>query len=78
MFLILRKKVLAPTVTQFDVKAPFIARKRKAGNFVMIRVEEGGERIPLTIADSNPRRINHADRAGHRRNHETPHEQRRR
>jgi ferredoxin--NADP+ reductase len=54
MFLILRKKVLAPTVTQFDVKAPFIARKRKAGNFVMIRVEEGGERIPLTIADSNP------------------------
>jgi ferredoxin--NADP+ reductase len=53
MFLIVNKTVLAPTITRYDVLAPFIARKRKAGNFVMIRVEEGGERIPLTIADGD-------------------------
>jgi ferredoxin--NADP+ reductase len=54
MFLIVDKKVLAPTITRFEIKAPFVARKRKAGNFVMVRVEEGGERIPLTLADGNP------------------------
>jgi ferredoxin--NADP+ reductase len=54
MFPIIDKRVLAPTITRFEIKAPFIARKRKAGNFVMVRVEEGGERIPLTIADGNP------------------------
>jgi ferredoxin/flavodoxin---NADP+ reductase len=54
MFPIVRAESLAPTITLFEIKAPFVARKRKAGNFVMIRVEEGGERIPLTIADSNP------------------------
>src|SRR5512135_3937189 len=53
MFRIIRSDVLAPTITRFEIEAPFIARKRKAGNFVMIRVEDGGERIPLTIADSN-------------------------
>jgi ferredoxin--NADP+ reductase len=54
MYTIVAKAVLAPTITRFEITAPFIARKRKAGNFVMVRVEEGGERIPLTIADSNP------------------------
>jgi len=53
MYPIIDKRVLAPTITRFEIRAPFIARKRKAGNFVMIRVEESGERIPLTIADSN-------------------------
>jgi len=53
MYLITRKSILAPSITRFEIEAPFIARKRKAGNFVMIRVEEGGERIPLTIADSD-------------------------
>lgn len=53
MYPIVEKKILAPTITRFEITAPFIARKRKAGNFVMVRVEEGGERIPLTIADSN-------------------------
>ncbi len=48
------KTVLAPTITKFVIEAPFIARKRRPGNFVMIRVEETGERIPLTIADSDP------------------------
>ena len=54
MFPIVEKSVLAPTITKFVIKAPFIARKRKAGNFVMIRVDATGERIPLTIADSDP------------------------
>ena len=53
MFAIIKKKVLAPTVTRFDIKAPYIARKRKAGNFVILRIDETGERIPLTIADSD-------------------------
>jgi len=53
MFAITDKRVIAPTITRFEIKAPFIARKRKPGNFVMVRVEEGGERIPLTIADGN-------------------------
>ena len=56
MFPIVDRKVLAPTITKLEIKAPFIARKRKAGNFVMVRVEEGGERIPLTIADGDPSR----------------------
>ena len=54
MYRIVRKQILAPTITRFEIDAPFIARKRKAGNFVMIRVENNGERIPLTIADGDP------------------------
>ncbi len=54
MYRIVRKQILAPTITRFDIEAPFIAKKRKAGNFVMIRVETHGERIPLTIADGDP------------------------
>jgi ferredoxin/flavodoxin---NADP+ reductase len=54
MYPIVSKEILAPTITKLVIKAPFIARKRKAGNFIMIRVQEGGERIPLTIADGNP------------------------
>jgi ferredoxin--NADP+ reductase len=54
MYRIVRKTSLAPTITRFEIDAPFIAKKRKAGNFVMIRVENGGERIPLTIADGDP------------------------
>jgi ferredoxin--NADP+ reductase len=51
---ILETRQLAPSVTYFRVDAPKIARKRKAGQFVIIRVADDGERIPLTIADSNP------------------------
>ncbi|HSQ76836.1 MAG TPA: sulfide/dihydroorotate dehydrogenase-like FAD/NAD-binding protein, partial [Bacteroidota bacterium] len=54
MYRIVRTDVLAPTVTRFEIEAPFIARKRKAGNFVMVRLDSHGERIPLTIADSDP------------------------
>lgn len=53
MHLIVGKKQLAPDVVQLEVEAPLIARKRKAGQFVIIRIHEEGERIPLTIADSN-------------------------
>jgi len=53
MFPILAKEQLAPTITKFEIEAPFIARKRLAGNFVIIRVSETGERIPLTIVDSD-------------------------
>ncbi|SES62850.1 sulfide/dihydroorotate dehydrogenase-like FAD/NAD-binding protein [Anaerobranca gottschalkii] len=48
---ILEKKVLAPTLKQIVVNAPLIARKAKAGQFVILRVHERGERFPLTIAD---------------------------
>jgi len=44
---------LAPNVKLFQIDAPKIAQKRRAGQFVMLRVNETGERIPLTIADSN-------------------------
>jgi ferredoxin/flavodoxin---NADP+ reductase len=54
MYKILMTERLAPTITKFVIEAPFVARKRLAGNFIMVRVEEGGERIPLTIADSDP------------------------
>jgi ferredoxin--NADP+ reductase len=54
MYEIVEKNELAPTITRFRIHAPFIARKRKAGNFVMVRLHEGGERIPLTIAGSDP------------------------
>jgi NAD(P)H-flavin reductase len=48
---ILSKDVLAPDVVRFWVEAPHIARKRKPGQFVIIRASQEGERIPLTIAD---------------------------
>jgi ferredoxin/flavodoxin---NADP+ reductase len=53
MFRIVEKQLLSPTVCRFVIEAPFIAPKRKPGNFVMIRVIETGERIPLTLVDSN-------------------------
>jgi ferredoxin/flavodoxin---NADP+ reductase len=54
MFKILARETLAPTIGKFIIKAPFVANKRKAGNFVMIRVDANGERIPLTLVDSDP------------------------
>lgn len=53
MFLILSKEILSPTITKYVIKAPYIAKKRKAGNFVMLRIIENGERIPITIVDSD-------------------------
>jgi len=54
VFEVVEKTVLAPTVNKMVIRAPDIARKHKAGNFVMLRVHEFGERIPLTVADKNP------------------------
>ncbi|ADO77044.1 sulfide/dihydroorotate dehydrogenase-like FAD/NAD-binding protein [Halanaerobium praevalens] len=51
MYEILAKEVLAPTIKKLKVKAPLIAKKTKAGNFIILRVDEKGERIPLTVAD---------------------------
>jgi ferredoxin/flavodoxin---NADP+ reductase len=53
VYCIVEKKILAPTITKYLIEAPYVARKRKAGNFVIIRVDETGERIPLTLVDSN-------------------------
>jgi len=53
---IVGKKALAPNVTKFLVAAPKIAHKRQAGQFVVVRLHEGGERIPLTIADADKER----------------------
>ncbi len=50
---ILEARFLAPDVKLFRIEAPLIAEKRKAGQFVIVRVHELGERIPLTIADSD-------------------------
>jgi len=54
MYTIKEKRPLAPAVYLMKVEAPKIARKRKAGQFVVLRVNETGERFPLTIADSDP------------------------
>ncbi|MHB8763451.1 MAG: sulfide/dihydroorotate dehydrogenase-like FAD/NAD-binding protein [Deferrisomatales bacterium] len=54
MFEIVTHETLAPTVYRLVVRAPAIARKHRAGNFVMLRIHEQGERIPLTVADTDP------------------------
>ena len=51
MYPILSKKVLNPTVTQMVIQAPAVARKAEPGQFIILRVDDDGERIPLTIAD---------------------------
>ena len=50
MYRIVYKKRLNPTVTLMDIEAPLVARKAKAGQFIILRVDEEGERIPLTVA----------------------------
>ena len=53
MYKIARKKVLNPTVTQMEIVAPLVAAKAKPGQFIILRVDEDGERIPLTVAGCN-------------------------
>ena len=53
MYKILRKKNLNPTVTQMEIEAPLVAAKAKPGQFIILRVDENGERIPLTVAGCN-------------------------
>ncbi len=50
MYKIVNKKCLNPTVTMMDIEAPFVAAKAKPGQFIILRVDEEGERIPLTVA----------------------------
>jgi ferredoxin--NADP+ reductase len=51
MYKILRKQILSPSIKLMDIKAPLVANKAKPGQFVIVRMNETGERIPLTIAD---------------------------
>ena len=53
MFPILKTEKVAPQVYSMVISAPFIARSTRAGNFIVLRIHEKGERIPLTIADSD-------------------------
>ena len=50
MYKIVRKKELNANVTLMDIEAPFVAKKAKAGQFIIFRLDEQGERVPLTIA----------------------------
>jgi NAD(P)H-flavin reductase len=54
MTLILEKKELGPSIKSYTLLSPLIAKKQKPGQFIVLRVSEEGERIPLTIADANP------------------------
>jgi ferredoxin--NADP+ reductase len=51
MFKIVKKRVLNPTVTLMEIDAPAIAKKAEPGQFIILRVDDEGERIPLTVAD---------------------------
>ena len=54
MYKIIKKKELNPTVTEMHNLAPLVAGKAKPGQFIILRVDEDGERIPLTVAGVNP------------------------
>lgn len=54
MYRIVRKKELNPTVTLMDIESPLVAKKAKPGQFIILRVDSEGERIPLTIAGCDP------------------------
>ena len=54
MYKIVEKKELNPTVVQITVDAPHVARRAKAGQFIILRVDEEGERVPFTIANADP------------------------
>ena len=53
MYKIVSKKILNPTVVQLQIEAPLVANKAKPGQFIILRVDEEGERIPLTVAGVN-------------------------
>ena len=56
MYKIVTKRALNETVTLMEIEAPHIAKKAKAGQFIIFRVDEEGERVPLTIADTDTTR----------------------
>lgn len=51
MYRIITKEYLNPTVVRMDIEAPFVAKKAEPGQFIILRTDEAGERIPLTVAD---------------------------
>lgn len=51
---IVSKQFFSENVAEFVIKAPLIAKSRRAGHFVIVRTDAHGERMPLTIADANP------------------------
>ena len=51
MYLIKKKKVLCPSIFLMDVEAPRVAQYCQPGQFLIVRIDENGERIPLTICD---------------------------
>ena len=51
MYRIVKKQELNEAVTRMEIEAPFVARKARAGQFIIFRVDERSERVPLTIAD---------------------------
>lgn len=53
MYRIASKKVLNPTVTQLEIVSPLVAKKARPGQFIILRVDEDGERIPLTVAGTD-------------------------
>lgn len=55
MYKIISKKVLNSTVTQMEIEAPLVAKKAQPGQFIILRVDGNGERIPLTVAGTNPK-----------------------
>ena len=54
MYPIIRKKSLNPTVTQMEILSPLVAKKARPGQFIILRVNPDGERIPLTVAGTDP------------------------
>ncbi|MBQ2582984.1 MAG: sulfide/dihydroorotate dehydrogenase-like FAD/NAD-binding protein, partial [Erysipelotrichaceae bacterium] len=54
MYRIISKKPLNATVTQMEIEAPLVAKKARPGQFIILRVDEEGERIPLTVAGTDP------------------------
>jgi NAD(P)H-flavin reductase len=56
MYKIITKKELAPSIKSFTINAPLIAKKARPGQFIIIRIDERGERIPLTVADLDVQR----------------------
>ena len=55
MYRIVKKEALKPTVTLYEIEAPMVAKKAEPGQFIILRVDENGERIPITIHDIKPR-----------------------
>ena len=51
MYRIVTKEALKPTVILYEIEAPMVARKAQPGQFIILRVDENGERIPITIHD---------------------------